>query len=48
MRVHRFPYLCNLADGYPAKGIESHGCKVSTREKILWLAGMSVPPVMMA
>lgn len=28
MREHRFPYLWNLADGYPAEGIESHGCKV--------------------
>lgn len=25
---HRFPYLWRLADGYPAKGIEHHGCKV--------------------
>lgn len=25
---HRFPYLWKLADGYPAKGIEAHGCKV--------------------
>lgn len=25
---HRFPYLWKLADGYPAKGIEHHGCKV--------------------
>lgn len=25
---HRFPYLWRLADGYPAKGIENHGCKV--------------------
>ena len=25
---HRFPYLWRLADGYPAKGIEPHGCKV--------------------
>lgn len=25
---HRFPYLWRLSDGYPAKGIEPHGCKV--------------------
>ena len=25
---HRLPYLWRLADGYPAKGIEPHGCKV--------------------
>ena len=25
---HLFPHLWNLADGYPAKGIENHGCKV--------------------
>lgn len=25
---HKFPYRWNLADGYPAKGIEKHGCKV--------------------
>lgn len=25
---HRFPYLWRLSDGYPAKGIENHGCKV--------------------
>ena len=25
---HRFPYLWNMADGYPAKGIENHGHKV--------------------
>ena len=25
---HLFPYLWRLADGYPAKGIENHGCKV--------------------
>jgi len=25
---HKFPYKWNLADGYPAKGIESHGLKV--------------------
>ena len=25
---HRFLYLWRLADGYPAKGIEPHGCKV--------------------
>ena len=25
---HRFPYLWRLADGYPAKSIENHGCKV--------------------
>jgi len=25
---HRFPYKWNLADGYPAKGIESNGLKV--------------------
>ena len=25
---HRFPYVWRLSDGYPAKGIEAHGCKV--------------------
>ena len=25
---HRFPFLWRLADGYPARGIENHGCKV--------------------
>lgn len=25
---HKFPYRWNLADGYPAKGIEPNGCKV--------------------
>lgn len=25
---HLFPYLWRLADGYPSKGIENHGCKV--------------------
>lgn len=25
---HRFPYIWRLSDGYPAKGIENHGCKV--------------------
>ena len=25
---HRFPYLWRLADGYPANGVENHGCKV--------------------
>lgn len=25
---HRFPYLWCMVDGYPSKGIESHGCKV--------------------
>ena len=25
---HLFPYLWRLADGYPANGIENHGCKV--------------------
>ena len=25
---HKFPYKWNLADGYPAKGIEPNGCKV--------------------
>lgn len=28
MSEHRFPYRWRLADGYPAKGIEHHGCKV--------------------
>ena len=28
MSGHRFPYRWNLADGYPAKGIESHKTKV--------------------
>lgn len=28
MSEHRFPYEWNIADGYPAKGIEHHGCKV--------------------
>lgn len=28
MSEHRFPYRWNLADGYPAKGIENHGCKI--------------------
>lgn len=26
--MHKFPYKWNLADGYPAKGIEYHGMKV--------------------
>lgn len=26
--AHKFPYRWNLADGYPAKGIERHGAKV--------------------
>lgn len=26
--IHRFPYEWNIADGYPAKGIEKHGKKV--------------------
>lgn len=26
--IHKFPYKWNLADGYPAKGIEAHGLKV--------------------
>lgn len=26
--AHKFPYRWHLADGYPAKGIEYHGCKV--------------------
>lgn len=25
---HKFPYIWRLSDGYPAKGIEYHGCKV--------------------
>ncbi len=25
---HKFPYRWNLADGYPANGIEKHGCNV--------------------
>lgn len=25
---HKFPYRWHLSDGYPAKGIEYHGCKV--------------------
>jgi len=25
---HKFPYRWNLADGYPAKGIEAHGLKI--------------------
>lgn len=28
MSAHRFPYLWRLSDGYPAKGIKPHGCKV--------------------
>ena len=28
MSEHKFPYKWNLADGYPAKGIEKHGLKV--------------------
>lgn len=28
MSEHRFPYRWNLADGYPAKGINPNGCKV--------------------
>jgi len=28
MSKHRFPYKWKLADGYPAKGIDYHGCKV--------------------
>ena len=28
MAEHRFPYIWNIADGYPAKGIEAHGKKV--------------------
>lgn len=28
MSKHRFPYRWNIADGYPAKGIENHGKKV--------------------
>jgi DNA (cytosine-5)-methyltransferase 1 len=28
MSGHKFPYRWNLADGYPAKGIDSHGLKV--------------------
>lgn len=28
MSEHRFPYRWRLADGYPAKGVEHHGCKV--------------------
>ena len=28
MSKHKFPYRWNLADGYPAAGIEKHGCKV--------------------
>ncbi len=28
MQGHKFPYKWNIADGYPAKGIEKHGCKV--------------------
>ncbi len=28
MNKHKFPYRWNLADGYPAKGIEKHGLKV--------------------
>ena len=28
MSEHKFPYRWNLADGYPAAGIEKHGCKV--------------------
>jgi len=28
MTKHRFPYKWNLSDGYPAKGIAHHGCKV--------------------
>lgn len=26
--AHKFPYRWRLADGYPAKGITAHGCKV--------------------
>jgi hypothetical protein len=25
---HKFPYKWNLADGYPAKGVEKHNLKV--------------------
>lgn len=28
MSKHKFPYEWRIADGYPAKGIEYHGCKV--------------------
>ena len=28
MSKHKFPYRWNLSDGYPAAGIEKHGCKV--------------------
>lgn len=28
MSEHKFPYKWNLADGYPAKGIDPNGCKV--------------------
>ena len=28
MSVHKFPYKWRLADGYPAKGIDQHGCTV--------------------
>lgn len=28
MNRHKFPYKWNLKDGYPAKGIQKHGCKV--------------------
>lgn len=27
-KEHKFPYRWNLSDGYPAPGIEYHGCKV--------------------
>lgn len=27
-KKHRFPYEWRMADGYPAKGIEAHNCKV--------------------
>lgn len=27
MQAHKFPYKWRLADGYPAPGIEYHGCK---------------------
>jgi DNA (cytosine-5)-methyltransferase 1 len=28
MKNHKFPYNWRIADGYPAKGIEKHGCRV--------------------
>ena len=27
-KIHKFPYKWNLSDGYPAKGVDYHGCKV--------------------